>query len=318
MLTFTGASALVRDERAAYRPYRATVASTQRMSPHFVLVTFTGPDLAWFGTDALDQRVKIVFPMAGVGLSDIGADDETAQLAGSWYELWRALPDERRNPFRTYTVRAVRPEVGEVDVLFVDHGPGGPAARWLASAGTGDEVLIVGPDVRSIDSGIGIDWHPGDARELLLAGDETAAPAICAILESLPSRVRARAFVEVPDMADALPVQATADVTITWLPRSEASIGALLTPAVREWVAANVDRVRPALAAAPVELDDVDVELELLWDSPAEASRDFYAWLAGESGVIKGLRRFLVTETGVDRGSVAFMGYWRLGRSEAQ
>ncbi len=262
--------------------------------------------------------MKIVFPIAGVGLSDLGADDEAAQLAGSWYDLWRGLPDERRNPFRTYTVRAVRPRLGELDVLFVDHGPGGPAARGLASAGTGDEVLIVGPDARSIHSGIGIDWHPGGATELLLAGDETAVPAICAIVESLPAGVRARAFVEVPDAADALPVEATADVTITWLPREGASIGALLTPAVRQWVAANVDRVRPALAAVPVELDDVDVDLELLWDSPAEASRDFYAWLAGESGVIKGLRRFLVTETGVDRGAVAFMGYWRLGKSEAQ
>jgi NADPH-dependent ferric siderophore reductase len=45
---------------------------------------------------------------------------------------------------------------------------------------------------------------------------------------------------------------------------------------------------------------------------------DFYAWLAGESSVIKTLRRFLVSETGIDRKRVAFMGYWRLGKSEAQ
>jgi NADPH-dependent ferric siderophore reductase len=32
--------------------------------------------------------------------------------------------------------------------------------------------------------------------------------------------------------------------------------------------------------------------------------------------VIKTLRRHLVAECGVDRGSVAFMGYWRLGRAE--
>jgi NADPH-dependent ferric siderophore reductase len=40
-----------------------------------------------------------------------------------------------------------------------------------------------------------------------------------------------------------------------------------------------------------------------------------YAWLAGEAGTVKGLRRHLVQETGLDRGSVAFMGYWRLGRA---
>jgi NADPH-dependent ferric siderophore reductase len=30
---------------------------------------------------------------------------------------------------------------------------------------------------------------------------------------------------------------------------------------------------------------------------------------------VKGLRRHLVQEAGLDRGSVAFMGYWRLGKA---
>jgi NADPH-dependent ferric siderophore reductase len=32
--------------------------------------------------------------------------------------------------------------------------------------------------------------------------------------------------------------------------------------------------------------------------------------------VIKRLRRFLVSEVGIDRRQVAFMGYWRDGRAE--
>jgi NADPH-dependent ferric siderophore reductase len=40
------------------------------------------------------------------------------------------------------------------------------------------------------------------------------------------------------------------------------------------------------------------------------------AWLAGEAGVIRTLRRHLVGERGVDRKAVAFMGYWRKGRAE--
>ena len=40
-------------------------------------------------------------------------------------------------------------------------------------------------------------WRPGAARTLLLAGDETATPAICAILESLPADARGAAFLEV-------------------------------------------------------------------------------------------------------------------------
>jgi NADPH-dependent ferric siderophore reductase len=38
-----------------------------------------------------------------------------------------------------------------------------------------------------------------------------------------------------------------------------------------------------------------------------------YAWIAGESKVVTGLRRHLVTEWGFDRSQVVFMGYWRGG-----
>ncbi|MGA8255779.1 MAG: SIP domain-containing protein, partial [Nocardioides sp.] len=35
--------------------------------------------------------------------------------------------------------------------------------------------------------------------------------------------------------------------------------------------------------------------------------------IAGESQVVTGLRRALVTGLGIDRHQVAFMGYWRVG-----
>ena len=40
---------------------------------------------------------------------------------------------------------------------------------------------------------------------------------------------------------------------------------------------------------------------------------DLYAWIAGESKMVTGLRRALVKDLGIDRHQVAFMGYWRLG-----
>ena len=42
---------------------------------------------------------------------------------------------------------------------------------------------------------------------------------------------------------------------------------------------------------------------------------DLYAWIAGESRVVTGLRRALVRDLGLDRRQVAFMGYWREGVS---
>lgn len=314
----------VKVARPAYRPYRASVVRLTRMTPHFMRVTFTGPEFDTFGTDGLDQRIKIMFPIDGHGISDFGTDDPETIADGTWYSRWRALPDAYRNPFRTYTIRAARPEAREVDVDMVSHGDGdpensGPASLWLNRATAGDEVVIVGPDAGSIDSAIGIDWHPGAATQLLLAGDETAAPAICAVLESLPHGRRAQAFIEVPDAADRLPVTLPSGCSITWLHRGDTPVGTALDPAVRVWVADNLTVIRPALSASAQQLDDVDVDTQLLWDSPAEEpDGHFYAWLAGEASAIKLLRRFLVSETGIDRKRIAFMGYWRAGRAEAQ
>ncbi|EPR77574.1 Hypothetical protein associated with desferrioxamine E biosynthesis [Leifsonia rubra CMS 76R] len=289
------------------------------LSPHFRRVTFVGNDFATFGTDGFDQRIKIVLPLLGVGLSDIGASDPQTIADGTWYARWRALPDEARNPFRTYTVRAVRPGLGEIDVDMVFHGATGSAGRWLSEAAPGDEVIIVGPDAASLDSSIGIDWHPGPARTVLLAGDETSAPAICSILERLDPAVHAHAFIEIPDATDELPLAVGGNCEVTWLSRGTQPAGAVLNPAVRAWTLANSALVLPALANAEQPLGDIDVDTELLWDSPGEASgTHFYAWLAAEASVIKLLRRFLVSETGVDRKQVAFMGYWRDGKSEAQ
>lgn len=309
----------VRLARPAYRPYRASVARLVRLTPHFVRVTFTGDDFDAFGTDRLDQRLKIVFPIDGHGISDFGADDEQTIADGSWHARWRALPDGRRNPFRTYTVRDIRPAERELDVDMVSHGDAGPASRWLNRASAGDEVVIIGPDAGSIDSAIGIDWHPGAATQLLLAGDETAAPAICAVLESLPEGRRAQAFVETPDDADRLPVNLPDGSSLTWLARGDHPVGALLDSAVRRWVADNLAVIRPALSASAQQLNDVDVDIELLWDSPQTVpDGHFYAWLAGEAAAIKALRRFLVSETGIDRRRIAFMGYWRFGKAEVQ
>ncbi|MGN7798085.1 siderophore-interacting protein [Leifsonia sp. 22587] len=306
--------------RPAYRPYRARVAAISRLSPHFTRVRFECGDFEHFGTECLDQRIKLLFPLADGSFADLGVDDEEAHFAGDWYERWRGLPEHRRNPFRTYTVRAIDTDACCLDIDFVVHGDGGPAARWLLGARPNDELVVIGPDARSPHRGVGIDWRPGSARELLLAGDETAAPAIASILETLPAGRRARAFIEVPSAEDALSLRLPPHVEATWLPRGSAVTGAALVPAVQRWLAEHPRVVAAAAAGRAQSLDDVDVDRDILWESPldeADATHaGFYAWIAGESAAVKTLRRMLVRDHGIDRSRVAFMGYWRLGRSE--
>ncbi|MCH6229467.1 siderophore-interacting protein [Microbacterium sp. CFH 31415] len=304
--------------RPAYRPYIATVADVHRLSPHFVRVAFTGPDFDVFGTAGLDQRIKLILPLSDGSLSDIGQHDEAMIDAGDWYAAWRGIPTESRSPLRTYTVRRIDADARLLHVDFVVHHGAGPAGSWAESASVGDEIVIVGPDRRSDGYRLGLDWHPGTARRLVLAGDETAAPAIGSILESLDASFEVDAFIEVPTRADALTLEVAPGFRVTWLARDDRDHGAALTEAVTAWSTTAADTLARAAAPRRQELADVDVDTDLLWDSPEESEGEFYAWIAGEAAMVKGLRRLLVQGCGVDRKRVAFMGYWRLGQAERQ
>ena len=297
----------VRPVKPAARPFSVSVSRIERLTPTFLRITFTGADLDEFGTDGLDQRVKVMLPLPGVGFTPLNPD-------GNWYDEWRHLPDELRNPLRTYTVRAVRAELNEVDIDFVAHGDTGPASRWATSAVVGDDLIIIGPCLRTDGLVSGVEWKPGDATHVLLAGDETAAPAICSIVSSMPRDAKGCAFIEVPTIADVLPIDAPAGVHVTWLARNDDAHGSALDPAVRAWTDSFITDGHQG-----ERLADVDIENGILWEVPEPTSHSggLYAWLAGEAGVIKTLRRFLVSETGLDRHQVAFMGYWRVGRAES-
>jgi NADPH-dependent ferric siderophore reductase len=293
----------------SYRTFAVQVARAQRLGPSFLRVTFTGPDLDFFASNGLDQRIKLMLPLPGRGITDCPADPD-------WYGAWRALPADRQMPIRTYTVRAVRTDSVEVDVDFVLHGATGPASTWAERAAVGDEVVLVGPNAHFAGPTGGFEWHPpADASCLLIAGDETAVPAICAIVESLPAGRQALALMEVPTAGDVLDLTVPEGVRVTWLPRGTAARGAPLTAAVLD----AVDQLAANPAPAPTaDLDDIDIEDGILWEVPPEIRRGSsgaYVWLAGEAGVVKGLRRHLVQAVGIPRTSVAFMGYWREGRT---
>ncbi|GGS95746.1 siderophore-interacting protein [Planobispora rosea] len=305
-----GSTAAEGEEIPSFRAFHLQVLRTRRLSPSFMRITFTGDDLDSFADNGFDQRVKVILPLADGTFTPIGDDSD-------WYLRWRALPEALRNPIRTYTVRAVRQEPlkpAELDIDFVLHGDTSPASRWATYAAPGHRVVVIGPNAAFPGPAGGQEWAPpaGTSR-ILLAGDETAVPAIASIAESLPADARARVLLEVPEAADALPLSVPPGVEVTWLPREGARHGDLLVPAVREALTGL-----GVSGGAQETLEDVDVDAEILWEVPEAAPRDggFYAWLAGEAGVVKTLRRHLVQEAGVDRSSVAFMGYWRMGRSE--
>lgn len=273
---------------APFRFFSLQVARTRRLGPSLVRITFAGADLVAFASHGRDQSLSLFLPHPG--------QTEPAvpyELGDGWWQGWRELPDDERAVMRSYTLRALRPDArgstSEIDIDFVLHGvepdaevPAGPASRWASGAAAGDRVVLLGP---AVEDNRAIRFRPpADTDLVVLWADETALPAASAILESLPPGTRARAWLEVQHAEDIQDLFVTAEAEITWLVRDDGSPMA-------------VDAVRAA-------------ELP-----PAENP---YAWIAGESGCVKEMRRHLVRERGIDRRRVTFVGYWRRGLTEEQ
>lgn len=307
-------------EPPQFRAVTAEVVKVVRLSPSFVRITLGGPGLAGFGSAGADQRIKLLFAPPGT--------DEVESVDGDdWYLRWRALPDDRRPLRRTYTVRAHRPDQQQIDVDFVLHGgadePSGPASAWAARARPGDRLGVIGPDRPGTGRWWGVEWAPpATAKQALIAGDETALPAISAILEALRPGLRARVLVELPGPGDVPTWDVPAAADVRWLvrqgPTGVSERGELLEAAVRE--ALPVMIASPTAEAAQEEATEPDPEA-LLWETPEGPSDQLstgepYVWLAGEAEVMRRLRRLARIELGLARTSVACMGYWRRGHAE--
>ncbi|MFC4907163.1 siderophore-interacting protein [Actinomadura gamaensis] len=120
------------------------------------------------------------------------------------------------------------------------------------------------------------DWH-------LFAGDESALPAIAASLERVPAGAPAFVFVEVADAAEEQELSSPGDAKIVWLHRGDRPVGAALVEAVRA-------------------LDFPEGRVQ--------------AFVHGEAGFVKDLRRYLRVERTLPMDLISISGYWRVGRDE--
>lgn len=308
-------------------PFRVSVARAETLSPHFKRIVFQGPDLRIFADAGYDERIKILLPLPDGSVPSPSFFEATPEDPLAWYRKWRTLPAERRNPLRTYTVREVRPESEQIDVDFVIHDHAGPAGAFAEAARPGDQAIIIGPNSQAGGPVAGMDFHPGQSRLLLLVGDETAVPAIAAIMDSLIRdhwQGEGVAVIEVPTEEDRLPLPEHEGIRIIWTTCDESGHGHALTEAMRNLL--EDLPIHPPMAAAAEsskEFTEVDIDKELLWETAdaAEADTsiradDLYAWIAGEAATVRELRRMLVRDRGMDLRNVSFMGYWRQGRSE--
>ncbi len=214
------------------------VVAVDRLSPGFVAVTFGGESLSDFTSLSFDDHVKFM-------------------IEGQAGEPVR----------RDYTPRSYSTAQRRLTIEFALHGHGG-ASEWARHAQVGQRVLVGGPRGSMI--------IPMDYRWHLLAGDDTALPAIRRRLEELPAGTPATVIVQA-DEADRLPLPSQAQVTLRWVATTEELIAAVRAETLPEG--------------------------------------EGFVWAAGEAASMAAVRQVLVDKQH-PREAMRVAAYWKRGASE--
>ncbi len=243
------------------------VTRVEDVSPHMRRVTFAGEELAGFTSAAADDHVKLYLPANGENRPTLPMPQPNG---GARYPAGGFPPVTR-----DYTPVRIDLRRCELAVEFVIHGDG-PASTWAAQARPGQWIGINGPR--------GSTLTPSGYDTYLLAGDETALPAIARYLEEMEPGTRTFVFVEVADAGDERHLPTAANATVTWLHRNGQAAG-------------TTDLMEAALRCVTL------------------APETTYAWVAGEIETARRARRYLTEELGMARHQVRAAGYWRIGEA---
>jgi NADPH-dependent ferric siderophore reductase len=196
------------------------------------------------------------------------------------------LPPEKKPSVRTITVRNVDAAAHQIALDIVTHGEHGVAGVWAATAQPGQVIYLMGPG-GAYTPDPAADWH-------LLAGDESALPAIATALEALPANAIGKAFIEVAGPDDIISLTAPEGVQVSWVYRG-----------------GRADMVSDDRAGNLAPL--IEAVTTTLW-LPGHV----HVFIHGEAQVVMhNLRPYIRKERGVEtKWASSISGYWRRGRTE--
>ncbi|HLV02989.1 siderophore-interacting protein [uncultured Georgenia sp.] len=262
----TASSPSIRQERVRhlFTSREMTVTAWRDITPRIRRLTLAGP-MEGFTSLGPGDHVKVFFP-----------DPDTGVLNAPRVVDGRLERPEGQVIARDYT--PLVNEAGQLELDVVIHGDSGPASAWAAGVTEGARIVVAGPRGSKLPPE-GADWY-------VLAGDETALPAISRWLRVLPADADVTVLAEVQDAADeAYLAELGSPHRVTYLHRGTAEPGTttLIADAVR------------AL--------------------PRRDGAGFW-WLAGEAQSLVPARRYLRRELGLDAAAVDCSGYWKRGIAE--
>ena len=254
------------------------VVRSVNVTSHMVRVVLGGSGFDTFGpSEFTDSYVKLVFV------------DDDVDLAGLPRPLtldsFAELPAAKQPVIRTLTVRRADPVAREIAIDVVVHGEHGAAGQWAATAEPGQPAFLMGP-AGAYSPDPAADWH-------LLAGDETALPAISVALEALPANAIGKAFIEIAEPEDEIPLIAPDGVQINWIYRG-----------------GRADLIGEDRAGDHAPL--IEAVKTAAW-LPGQV----HAFVHGEAqAVMHNLRPYIRKDRAVDAKWASISGYWRRGRTE--
>lgn len=227
----------------------ATIQSRTWLSPNYVRLRLVGDELRGFNSAGCDDHLRILFA------------DENGSVAS-----------------REYTPLAWNDDEGTLDLEFVIHGDQGIAAPWAANAPIGDAVAVGGPRGSLV-----LEGHPDG---WLLAGDETALPAMRRFISTMAPDAVGYVFVEVPDSAHEQQLDTPPGVALRWVYRGAGAVGS-------------------ALAVALDELTESD-----------RPEGDILVFIAAEQSIVKTGRALAFDRWRVAPEHAIIKGYWKVGTVE--
>jgi NADPH-dependent ferric siderophore reductase len=254
------------------------VLRSEEVTSHMVRVVLGGSGFDTFTpSEFTDSYVKLV-----VVADDV---DVAGLLRPLTLDSFADLPAAKQPVVRTLTVRRADPAAREIAIDVVVHGEHGAAGQWAATAEPGQPVYLMGPS-GAYAPDPAADWH-------LLAGDESALPAISVALEALPANAIGHVFIETAEPGDEIPLTAPDGVQVDWIYRGGRA------DLVGEDRAGDHAPLIEAVKSAPWLPGQVQV------------------FIHGEAqAVMHNLRPYIRKDREVAAKWASISGYWRRGRTE--
>ena len=243
---------------------RVAVRRVERVSPRMVRVTLAGPELEGLTVEQPAASVRLLLPSPGAARAG-HADLERQRVPPARRATAHASGRSRRAASTpTPSSSTSRSSSTAVGSRRSGRRRPSPATRRRSR-------------VRAVATPI-----DRDAPAFLLAGDETAIPAISQLLEACPPRRRCRCTSRSPTRT-----LGSRCLTI----RARPSSGATCRPGRR-----------PATRSSPPSRG-------------ADLGPDTRVWVAGEAAAVQRIRRHLFEDRGMPRAQATVRGYWKHGRS---